>query len=165
MAILSIGRLKGLGLEFIAWERISRSAVAVSAFCGLVAGGVIVLLARWSGQPLGVERDWNVVVLAIVLGPVLEEVIFRGYLLTFALWVTRLGSLKLWPPVSVISIAILFACAHLGRAGNTGLQLICIVTTGSLYGWIRLTYQSTAAAALTHAMYNCAIYLSDWSGL
>jgi membrane protease YdiL (CAAX protease family) len=165
VAISSTGRLKGLGLEFVAWNRIPGRAVAESMFYGLLAGCVIVAVARGSGQPLGIEYGWNMAVLAITLGPVLEEIIFRGYLLTFALWVTRLGSRWLWSPVSVMSIAVVFAFAHVGKAGTTTLQLICIVATGCLYGWMRLTYRSTAAAAITHAMYNCALYLGYWSAL
>src|SRR4029453_11980127 len=78
VAVSSLGRLKGLGLEFIAWERIPRRAITVCISSGLLAGSIIVVVARWSGQPLGIERGWNMAVLAIVLGPVLEEVIFRG---------------------------------------------------------------------------------------
>jgi membrane protease YdiL (CAAX protease family) len=130
-----------------------------------LAVSIIVVVARWSGQPLGIERGWNMAVLAVVLGPVLEEVIFRGYLLTFALWLTRCASHRLCSAVSVIGIAVLFAFAHVGKSGTTVLRFSCIVMTGCLYGWLRLHYQSTTAAALTHAMYNCALYLRYWSGI
>lgn len=165
VAVTSAGRLRGLGLEFIAWERMTRRAILVCIFCGLLAGSIIVVVATWSGQPLGIQHGWNMAVLAIGLGPVLEEVIFRGYLLTFALWLTRRASRQLSSAISVICIAGVFAFAHAGKVGTTALQLICIVMTGCLYGWIRLHFQSTAAAALTHATYNGTLYLSYWSGV
>ncbi len=61
-----------------------------------------------------------------------------------------------------MSTAALFAAAHLGKAGISVLQLICITSTGSLYGWIRLRFRSTAATALTHAAYNLSLYINDW---
>jgi len=89
VAVTSTGRLKDLGLEFIAWEQISRRALAVCAGCGLVAGGAVIAVARLFAQPLGIERGWNKVVLAVALGPILEEVIFRGYPFSLTLRLTR----------------------------------------------------------------------------
>jgi membrane protease YdiL (CAAX protease family) len=92
-----------------------------------------------------------------------HEVIFRGYLMSLALRLTRLAHLSS-SAVSVLSVAALFSLAHLGTAGITVLQLACIASTGCLYGWIRVRFESTAAAALAHAMYNLALYLSQWFG-
>jgi hypothetical protein len=78
------GPAKALGLEFIAWERITRTAIAVCVGCGLVAGGAVITVARLAALPLGVEHGWRKAVLAVVLGPILEEVIFRGYLMSLA---------------------------------------------------------------------------------
>jgi membrane protease YdiL (CAAX protease family) len=165
LAASSTGRLKTLGLEFVAWERITRKATAVSALCGLAAGAAVVAIARLAKQPLGVERGWNKAMLAIVLGPVLEEVIFRGYLISLALRLTKRLAHISASAVSVLSAAALFALAHLGTPGITVLQVACIATTGCLYGWIRVRWESTAAAALTHATYNLTLYLSYWLGL
>ena len=122
-------------------------------------------VASISQQPLGTEGGWTRAVLAIALGPVLEEVIFRGYLFTAALLLTR----RLSPPrsatSSIIGVALVFSIAHLTTAGTTALQLCCIVLTGCLYGLVRFRCRSTAAAALAHAAYNLALYLSYWSGL
>jgi len=103
--------------------------------------------------------------LAIALGPVLEEVIFRGYLFTAALLLTRRLCPSRSADFSIIGVALVFSIAHLTTAGTTALQLCCIVLTGCLYGWVRFRYRSTAAAALAHAAYNLALYLSYWSGL
>jgi membrane protease YdiL (CAAX protease family) len=165
VAISSQGRLKGLGLEFANWGRVGGRAAVFCGLAGAAAGEVIVGVAGLSDQPLGVENGWNRVVLAVLLGPVLEEVIFRGYLLTAALILAR----RLWPScstsVSIIGSAALFSTAHLATPGVTALQLSCIGFTGCLYGYIRVRFRSTAAAALAHGMYNLALYASFWLGI
>jgi membrane protease YdiL (CAAX protease family) len=165
VAISSQGRLKGLGLEFANWNRVGGRAAALCGLAGVAAGEVIVGLAGISDQPLGVENEWNKAVLAVLLGPVLEEVIFRGYLLTAALIFTS----RLWPSrstsISIIGIAALFSSAHLATPGVTALQLFCIGFMGCLYGYIRVRFRSTAAAALTHGTYNLALYASSWIGI
>src|SRR4029434_4076455 len=44
VSVSSLGRLKGLGLEFIAWERIPRRAITLCISSGLLAGSVIVVV-------------------------------------------------------------------------------------------------------------------------
>ena len=165
VAISSAGKLKSLGLEFAKWNRIGCRAAAACVVAGLLAGGSIVAVAGLSQQPLGTESGWNKAMLAIALGPVLEEVIFRGYLFTAALLLTRRLSPSGSVAFSIIGVALVFSIAHLATAGTTPLQLCCIVLTGCLYGWVRRRYRSTAAAALAHAAYNLALYLSYWGGL
>jgi membrane protease YdiL (CAAX protease family) len=165
VAISSAGKLKSLGLEFANWNRIGSRAAAACVVAGLLAGGSIVAVAGLSQQPLGTESGWNKAMLAVALGPVLEEVIFRGYLFTAALLLTRRMSPSMSAASSIIGVALVFSIAHLTTAGTTALQLCCIVLTGCLYGWVRFRYRSTAASALAHAAYNLALYLSYWSGL
>jgi membrane protease YdiL (CAAX protease family) len=165
VAISSTGKLNSLGLEFANWNRVGRTAAAACVISGLFAGGAIVALASLSDQPLGTETGWNKAMLAVALGPVLEEVIFRGYLLTAALLLTRRLSASSSAVFSILGVAVVFAIAHLTTPGTTPLQLCCIVLTGSLYGYIRFRYRSTAAAALAHAAYNLALYLSYWCGI
>ncbi len=98
-------------------------------------------------------------VLAIVVGPILEEVIFRGYLLTFALWLFRRSPRRISSAVSVGGVGVIFAAAHLGNVGTTVLQFACIVATGCLYAWIRVQQHSTVGAAIAHAVYNGTLYV------
>jgi membrane protease YdiL (CAAX protease family) len=167
VAISSTGKLKSLGLEFANWNRICRRAAATCIGAGLLAGVSIVAVANLSQQPLGTESGWNKAMLAITLGPVLEEVIFRGYLLTAALMLTRHLSLSGSGSAacSIVATALVFSIAHLTTAGTTAIQLCCIVLTGCLYGSLRFRHGSTAAAALAHAAYNLSLYLSYWCGI
>ena len=167
VAISSTGKLKSLGLEFANWSRICRRAAAACIGAGLLAGVSIVAVAHLSQQPLGTVSAWNKAMLAITLGPVLEEVIFRGYLLTAALRLMRHLSLSGSgsDACSIVATAVVFSIAHFTTAGTTAIQLCCIFLTGCLYGCLRVRHASTAAAALAHAAYNLALYLSYWCGI
>ena len=165
VAILSVGKLDGLGLEFISWNPIGLRAAAVSLAIGFLSGGTIVTVAVLCQQRLGAERGWNQVMLAVMLGPVVEEVVFRGYLLTALIALERRFSKtgRSWP--SIIGVALIFMVAHGARRGATCTQFCCIFATGAVYGFIRIRQESTVAAALTHGCYNLALYLSFWIGL
>jgi len=84
---------------------------------GLLAGCVIVGAAGLFDESLGVESGWNKAVLAVALGPVLEEVIFRGYMFDAALVLIGRLSKSRSRCVAVIGIAVLFSLAHLGSRG------------------------------------------------
>ena len=97
--------------------------------------------------------------LQITLGPVLEEVVFRGYLFSLLMWALRPTSgeaVRNW--LVVVTAAVVFALIHLAQPGVSVLQLACITMTGSLYGWIRIQSASTAPAAVAHAIYNLTLY-------
>ncbi len=165
LAISSTGKLKSLGLEFASWSRVAQFDAIICAVVGLMAGGAIVAVASLADQPLGVENGWNKAVLAVSIGPILEEVIFRGYLFAAAVLLTSRMPVARSAGVSIFGIAAVFSIAHLSTPSITALQLCCIGLTGAMYGYIRFRFQSTAAAALAHGMYNLALYLSHWSGV
>jgi membrane protease YdiL (CAAX protease family) len=164
VAISSTGKLKNLGLEFANWNPLSSQAAAECIVAGVVTGGAIVGVAILSGQPLGAEVGWNKALLAIVLGPVAEEVIFRGYLMTGALVLARRLISSNYAAYSVVGVAVPFSIAHLTTDGITVIQLCCIASTGCLYGFLRLRHRSTVASTLAHAVYNLALYVSYWCG-
>jgi membrane protease YdiL (CAAX protease family) len=165
VAIPSAGKLDGLGLEFTAWNPLSIRAATASVATGLLAGAIVVGLALRGHQPLGVESGWNRAVLAVFLGPILEEVVFRGYLMTASLQLERRFSGKEGGWASVVGVAMAFMFAHGSRTGTTWIQLICIMITGTVYGFIRLRFQSSLAAVLAHGCYNLALFLSFWTGI
>src|SRR5579872_3130148 len=165
VAVSSDGKLKSLGLEFVAWNRVDRRAALGSLAMGLFAGCCIVTVAGLSHQSLGIESGWNKIVLAVTLGPVLEEVIFRGYLLTAGILLIGRLCASRSPVSSIVAGAVAFSIAHLTTPGTNSIQLGCILLTGCLYGYIRFRYRSTAAAALAHGSYNLALYISYWCGI
>jgi membrane protease YdiL (CAAX protease family) len=92
----------------------------------------------------------------------LEEMLFRGlfFLLVFEL-LSRLGVRKVAAlNATVLLIAVGFAFSH---AGRTGLSFYTTILTGIAFGWMRVQSESTAAAALMHAVYNLVLsYLATF---
>ena len=165
LAILSAGNLDGLGLEFVCWEPIRLRGATFSMAAGFSAGSIVAIVALLSHQALGVDSGWNNVGLAVVLGPVVEEVVFRGYCMTAALHLARGSSRTARNWRAATAVALVFMAAHGARLGVTPVQLCCIAVTGTLYGMIRIRQQSTVAAVLAHGCYNLALYVAFWVGL
>ncbi len=90
-------------------------------------------------------------VAAATLGPVCEELAFRGFLLP--LLVRSLGSIP-----GVILTAFPFALLHGPQYGWSWRHLLFIVIAGGAFGWKRHKSNSTAAAAVMHAAYNLTFF-------
>lgn len=158
-AFRNLGRLTRLGLGYAGWTPTSGAKWALGAASGLIAGIVIFGIGSASGQSMMLSSSWRVALLQVSLGPVLEEVVFRGYLFSLLIWAlhraTREG-VRNW--LVVVTAALAFAMVHLAQPGVSWLQFACITMTGSLYGWIRTFSASTAPAAVAHAAYNLTLY-------
>jgi len=165
VSISSLGKLRNLGLEFVAWERISWRAAVRCVLWGISTAASAVLVSKFSHQPIELTLDWHKAALIILLGPVLEEIVCRGYLLTFLLYLAKPTGWPFARMPAVITAAVIFAAAHVGNAGITWLQLSCIGAMGCLYGSLRIKYGSTAPAVLAHSTYNLALCLSSWLGM
>ena len=165
VSISSLGKLRNLGLEFVAWERISWRTAVRCVLWGISTAAGAVLVSKFSHQPIELTLDWHKAALIILLGPVLEEIVCRGYVLTLLL---HLAKRTAWPfarLTAVMAAAVIFAAAHVANAGITWLQLGCIAAMGCLYGALRLNYRSTAAAVLMHSTYNLTVCLTSWLGM
>jgi membrane protease YdiL (CAAX protease family) len=104
-------------------------------------------------------ENWKLIALQVTLGPVLEESVFRGYLFAFLMWLLGAAANDaVRGALTVVFAAVVFAVVHLAQPGVSWLQLACITSTGTLYGWIRWRSGSTAPAALSHAAYNLFLY-------
>jgi hypothetical protein len=69
VAISSLGRLRNVGLEFVAWERISLRTAVRCVLWGISTGAGAVMVSKFSHQPIGLKLDWNKAVLIVLLGP------------------------------------------------------------------------------------------------
>ncbi|HUS07347.1 MAG TPA: type II CAAX endopeptidase family protein [Bryobacteraceae bacterium] len=102
-------------------------------------------------------RDRNtaiaIAVLAVTLGPVCEEVIFRGLLLP--LLVRSAGA-----PAGIVLAALPFALLHGPQYGWVWQAVALVTLAGIGFGVVRHWTGSTAAAAITHAAYNGAFLLA-----
>lgn len=88
--------------------------------------------------------------LGVVLGPILEESLFRGCILPVLAQTT--GNV-----MAILITGFLFALLH-GPASLA--QWVSFTVTGVAYGSIRVVSRSTLAAALMHAAYNLTLFLS-----
>ena len=90
----------------------------------------------------------ELLVLGLVLGPLLEESLFRGCLLPVL--AQTIGMIP-----AVVITAVLFALFH----GPTDLvHWVSFTATGIAYGWMRVISRSTTAPAVMHAAYNFGLY-------
>jgi membrane protease YdiL (CAAX protease family) len=126
---------------------------------GILAGTVVFVIGTASGQNMRLDTNWKLIALQVTLGPVLEEIVFRGHLFAFLIWLlSRVEDDASRNRLAVVLTAVMFAVVHLAQPGVSWLQLACITSTGTLYGWIRCRSGSTAPAAVSHALYNLALY-------
>jgi membrane protease YdiL (CAAX protease family) len=91
----------------------------------------------------------ELLVLGFILGPLLEESLFRGCVLPILAQTT--GTIP-----AVIITAVMFAFLH----GPTNLvHWVTVSGTGIAYGWMRVASRSTTAPAVMHAAYNLTLGL------
>lgn len=161
-------RLRGLGLDYAGWRSVARTDWAYAAVTGILAGSAVFAIGSGSGQNLRLSDDWRLVALQVTLGPVLEEIVFRGYLFALLMWAFRgMGDAGDRNRLVVLLAAVAFAVVHLAQPGVSWLQLACIISTGTLYGRIRCRSGSTAPASVSHAAYNLTLYAiagATWLG-
>ena len=150
-------KLNIMGLEYVHWKR----TPAVWSVRAVVMGVAVAAVTAWlfRGYSMGQQPAFAELWIAVTWGPLIEEIIFRGYIFSFAhmilsRWLRRPG----W--LIVIGIAALFALSHLIKSGITPVQVVSVFVTGTLYGWLRLGSGSTVPAVTSHISYNGVIYLA-----
>jgi membrane protease YdiL (CAAX protease family) len=122
----------------------------VAALAGGIGLGIGVdIIAHATTPTTHVIHLWNLILLDGLLGPIIEESLFRGCLLPAVARTTG-------PTVGIAATAVLFATLH---PLNTLVQWLCFLVTGTAFGWIRVKSGSTAASALMHAVYNATLFL------
>ena len=122
----------------------------VASFAGIASALSIAFLAHLRHQVLPSIPAADFLILGLLLGPILEESVFRGCLLPVV--ARTFGS-----AFSVLATALLFAAFH----GPTDvIHGIWFSATGVAYGWLRLASQTTTAAALMHATCNLTLFLA-----
>lgn len=161
-AWVNVDKLTGLGLDHARWQSTPPADVLLAGACGIIAGVVVFLVGTLAHQNMKMGHEWKLIALQVTLGPVLEEIVFRGYLFAFLAWcLSRIGSREGRNRLIVGIAAIVFALVHLAQPGVSWLEIACITCTGTLYGWIRCRSGSTVGAAVSHATYNLTLYATS----
>ncbi|HEY2844323.1 MAG TPA: type II CAAX endopeptidase family protein [Bryobacteraceae bacterium] len=93
-----------------------------------------------------------VAVFAVVLGPLFEELLFRGFL-------QPLLQRSLGPALAILLAAAGFALLHGPQSQWSWQQVLLIGIAGVAFGFARYKTASTAAAAFLHAGYNLTFFV------
>jgi hypothetical protein len=141
----------------LAWTRSAvtvprAAAIGLLAAAGTLGLGVLLHAPPVDSMPIKeLLRDRASVILvsvfAVTLGPLCEELAFRGFLLP--LLVRSLGVLP-----GLVATAIPFSVLHGPQYSWAWQHLVIISLVGVAFGWMRLRSGSTLAAAVMHASYN-----------
>ena len=133
----------------LGWNRPDRfyPVAALVGGIGLATAGDFI--ARATTPTNHLIRIWDLLLLDVLFGPLVEESFFRGCLLPV---VTRTTG----PFVATLATAIVFATLHPLKAF---VQWACFASTGVAYGWIPVKSGSTVPSILMHATFNATLYL------
>ena len=82
----SLDRLRSLGLDYVHWRVATGRNWLYAVAGGVLAGAAVFAIGSAAKQSMGLSKNWRLVLLQVTLGPVLEEVVFRGYLFTLLTW-------------------------------------------------------------------------------
>ena len=156
LAILSLARLRG-GRDWrglVAWRPFAPDAfywflVAGAVVYGLVAGYVIVKIhpeaKGWLVMPREARGLVALFALAVVMAPLTEELLFRG-------WIYTSLRARFGVAASIVVTGALFACAHWER---THLYALAVLPVGLLLGYVRERSGGLRAGLYMHSIYNC----------
>ncbi len=103
------------------------------------------------------EASYLLAGFGILVAPLVEEVIFRGFL--FAA-VERAWGVRL----AVWSTSVLFATIHVPQLRGAGPQILAILGVGLVLSWIRGRTGSLAAAYFVHLAYNTTLFTMLYLG-
>jgi membrane protease YdiL (CAAX protease family) len=133
----------------LGWSWPTRIHLVAALVTGIGLGIGVDIIAHATTPTTHVIHLWNLILLDALLGPIIEESLFRGCLLPVVARTTG-------PTIGIAAAAVLFATLH---PFTTFVQWICFVATGTAFGWIRVKSGSTAASTLMHAVYNLTLFL------
>jgi membrane protease YdiL (CAAX protease family) len=94
-----------------------------------------------------------VAVFGATLGPLCEELIFRGF-------VQPLLARSLGTVAGIVAAAVPFGLLHLQEYGYSWRHGVLITMAGAAFGWMRWRTGSTKASTLMHAAYNATFFVA-----
>lgn len=147
-AIIRVRHGRGVW-KLLGWSWPGRIHLVAALVTGIGLGIGVDIIAHATTSTTHVIHFWNLILLDALLGPIIEESLFRGCLLPVVSRTTG-------PTIGIAGTAVLFATLH---PITTFVQWLCFATTGTAFGWIRVKSGSTAASTLMHAVYNVTLFL------
>lgn len=131
-------------------NRVSLKDAFVGASCGLI-GSLIIAVAGANKATVFSDSGFTLVAVmqSVLLAPLIEEIIFRGYVL----WSVKRG---FGTNVGVAISTLLFALAHLPNGGGT---VLAASGLGVVLAWLALSTRSLIPGMLAHAVFNMTQFL------
>ncbi len=86
-------------------------------------------------------------VFAVIVGPVCEELVFRGFVMPL---VIRTAG----PALGIVLTGIVFGCLHAPEYSYSWQHILIVTLAGIAFGYVRYQSESTAASAFLHAAFN-----------
>ncbi len=143
--------------ESLGWRPLAFSVVVASFFTGPLLAFSIVLLGSALRTPeinLPFEQMLSSVgtkillgILVVILGPVAEELAFRGFLMP--LLMRSLGTAS-----GIVLTGIIFGSVHGYEYEWSWRYMLLISLVGCVLGWAKYKTRSTIASALMHSTFN-----------
>jgi membrane protease YdiL (CAAX protease family) len=93
-------------------------------------------------------------VFGITLGPLSEELLFRGFLQP-----VLVRSLGVVP--GIIVTAVPFGLLHFQQYGNSWRHALIVAMAGAGFGWMRHATGSTKASTVMHGSYNALFFAAE----
>jgi membrane protease YdiL (CAAX protease family) len=137
----------------------------VAAYCvltGIVLSALVNALSNYIGHkgqlPIEVyfqdrRSVFLLMLLAVTLAPLVEEMIFRGYIYPI---VARSFGI----PAGVILTGILFGLLHAPQLSGAWAQIGLLIVVGIVFTYIRAVSRTVLASYLTHLSYNGYIFIT-----
>jgi membrane protease YdiL (CAAX protease family) len=94
-------------------------------------------------------------IFAVTLGPLCEELAFRGFLQP--LLVRSVGA-----ALGIFLTSVPFGLLHLQEYSWSWRHALLITLAGCAFGVVRYRTRSTAVAAVMHAAYNSTFFIAAW---
>jgi membrane protease YdiL (CAAX protease family) len=132
----------------LGWLIPGKIYIVISILGGVAAALVITYFTHKQGLTMPSVPAKDFFVLGFLLGPALEESVFRGYVLPV---LTR----ALGRCLSVLVVALLFAAFH---APGDFEHWLWFTATGLTYGTLRLASRTTTAPTILHITCNLTLF-------
>jgi membrane protease YdiL (CAAX protease family) len=146
----------------LGWINLGLRPTAIIAYGVLLAFtvGVISQMLRTPDVPTPMSKMLSdrasivlVAAFGATLGPLCEELIFRGFMQP--LFVRSLGAVG-----GILAAAVPFGLLHVQEYGNSWRHGLLITMAGAAFGWMRWRTSSTKASTLMHAAYNGTFFIA-----
>jgi len=151
----------------LGWRKLDTNRIPLGWACaGLLASGAIISLLvdaasalHPPGKPLPIETIYQdrlssllFMLMAVLLAPIVEETVFRGYIYPVLAQNWGVGS-------GIVITGALFGMLHGFQLGGARWQILLLVIVGVIFTWVRARTRTVVASYLMHLGYNSFLFV------